>query len=134
MPKIRKVHINGHPILGDLNLDFCGPNGRAVDTVILAGENGAGKSTIMGLLYDLVSGNSDALPFASVKVEFEEAEAVATLVFTFEKSGTHSMVRAAEEGSDRKRWVGSDEFKAAHPMNAIYSDVDINFSAGRFRP
>lgn len=103
MPKIRKVHINGHPILGDLNLDFCGPNGRAVDTVILAGENGAGKSTIMGLLYDLVSGNSDALPFASVKVEFEEAEAVATLVFTFEKSGTHSMVRAAEEGSDRKR-------------------------------
>lgn len=131
MPKIRKVHINGHPILGDLNLDFCGPNGRAVDTVILAGENGAGKSTIMGLLYDLVSGNSDALPFASVKVEFEEAEAVATLVFTFEKSGTHSMVRAAEEDSDRKRWVGSDEFKAAHPMSAIYSDVDINFSAGQ---
>ena len=46
MQKIKRIKFNNHPILKNLELDFCGADGRAVDTVIIAGENGSGKSTI----------------------------------------------------------------------------------------
>lgn len=43
MYKIRKVKFKNHKVLGNLELDFCGIDGKAVDTVIIAGENGTGK-------------------------------------------------------------------------------------------
>ncbi|EQM14671.1 TPA: AAA family ATPase [Vibrio parahaemolyticus] len=46
--KIRKVKWAGHPRLGDLELDFVNyTTNTPYDTVILAGENGTGKSTIL---------------------------------------------------------------------------------------
>jgi len=44
---IRKVKWKDHPILGDLLLDFCDSSGSAYKTIIFAGENGAGKSSIL---------------------------------------------------------------------------------------
>ena len=52
MNKIRKITFNNHPILNNLCLDFCDSDGNAVDTVIIAGENGCGKSTILECLYN----------------------------------------------------------------------------------
>ena len=45
--KFRKITFNNHPILGNLHLDFTDANGNAVDTIILAGENGCGKTVIL---------------------------------------------------------------------------------------
>lgn len=130
MLKIREVHIAGHPVLGDLNLDFRGLDGQAVDTVIFAGENGAGKSTVMGLLYDLVSGGRNVSPFGIVTVEFEDEGASLTLSYELEQLGSNALVYAEGLSGDRN-WVRSDEFKSSHPMSAVYSDVDINFHASR---
>ena len=44
MYKIRSIQFINHPTLKNLKLDFCGSDRTAVDTVILAGENGTGKS------------------------------------------------------------------------------------------
>ena len=53
--KIRKVKWKGHPILGDLELDFVNPNTKmAYDTIVLAGENGSGKTTIIDTLNDFL--------------------------------------------------------------------------------
>ena len=67
MYKIRKVNFVNHPVLGNLKLDFCDQNGNAVDTVIIAGENGTGKSTIMNVLYQ-ISSNTINEPL-SVEIE-----------------------------------------------------------------
>jgi len=45
--KILSIEFEKHPILGNLKLDFADKNGNPVDTVILAGENGCGKTTIL---------------------------------------------------------------------------------------
>lgn len=131
MLKIREVHIAGHPVLGDLNLDFRGLDGQAVDTVIFAGENGAGKSTVMGLLYDLVSGGRDVSPFGIVTVEFEDEGTALTLSYELEQLDFNALIFATESLSGDKNWVRSDKFKSSHPMSAVYSDVDINFHASR---
>lgn len=51
--KILSIEFKEHPILGNLKLDFTDRNGKPVDTIILAGENGCGKTTILEELYNL---------------------------------------------------------------------------------
>lgn len=131
MPKIRKVHIEGHPVLGDLDLDFCAPDGRAVDTVIIAGENGVGKSTVMGLLYELISGDMEG-PFGSVTIELDGDEGAYSLTYEFSPLyNARPILHVTDSKNNETFFAKSDEFVAAHPMSAIYSDVDINFNAGR---
>lgn len=50
--RIRKITLENHPILGNLHLDFTDENGESVDTIILAGENGTGKTSILDLLFE----------------------------------------------------------------------------------
>ncbi|AGB71039.1 MULTISPECIES: AAA family ATPase [Rhizobium] len=58
--RIRSVKFNNHPVLGDLNLDFTDPVSRqAADTVIIAGENGCGKTAILHSILMLISGGSE---------------------------------------------------------------------------
>lgn len=44
---IKSVKWNNHDVLGNLELDFKKQDGSAYNTIILAGENGAGKTTIL---------------------------------------------------------------------------------------
>jgi ABC-type Mn2+/Zn2+ transport system ATPase subunit len=49
--KIKKAKWSNHSVLGDLELDFMAPDtGQPYDTIILAGENGSGKTTILDTL------------------------------------------------------------------------------------
>lgn len=47
---IRSIRWNNHSVLGNLELDFTKPDGSIYNTIVLAGENGAGKTTIMDTL------------------------------------------------------------------------------------
>ena len=48
--RIYNIEIKNNPILGNLKLDFTDTKGNIVDTVIFAGENGCGKTTILECL------------------------------------------------------------------------------------
>ena len=50
---IRKIKCNDHAILGNLELDFTKPDGSVYNTIVLAGENGTGKTTILEELLSL---------------------------------------------------------------------------------
>ena len=46
--RIRKIKYNNHPVLGNLELDLVNPNtGLPYDTIVFAGENGTGKTSIL---------------------------------------------------------------------------------------
>lgn len=59
--KILSIEFQNHSILGNLKLDFTDKKGNPVDTIILAGENGCGKTTILeeiSSLWDLAKHNA----------------------------------------------------------------------------
>ena len=47
---IKKIKWHNHAILGNLELDFTKPDGTIYDTIVLAGENGTGKTTVLETL------------------------------------------------------------------------------------
>ena len=50
--KLQKLKFNNHKTLGNLEIDFC-VDGEPMSTVIIAGENGTGKTTILNTIYNL---------------------------------------------------------------------------------
>lgn len=49
---VKKVILEDHLILGNIEFDFCDSNGIPFDTILIAGENGAGKSTFLNMLFE----------------------------------------------------------------------------------
>lgn len=117
MYKIRKVQFINHPILKNLELDFCGPDGKAVDTIIFAGENGTGKSTVLDELYRFACGGlgNDI----EIVVEYNNM----VLTYTHKRLNTNSWKTAIKDES------GRDVHTSYASYCAIFSDVDINFNS-----
>lgn len=66
--KLTKVKWFNHPILGNLELDFTNPTGNACDTIVIAGENGLGKTTILETIYQFLR-EGTITPFEYVEYE-----------------------------------------------------------------
>jgi len=50
--KLKKIKFNNHQILNDLEVDFCDGNGIPLDTIVIIGENGTGKTTLLKSLFE----------------------------------------------------------------------------------
>lgn len=141
MMKIREIQFIGHPILGDLRIDCCDEHGSPVDTIIFAGENGVGKSTVLEALYNLMSRNPDwyqrglrseadisRLRFdADVLIEIDGA--VSKIKYRF-KPIMEGKVQDLfmMDGMSLDAQVYTSRAAAKYPTSAIFSDAAINFS------
>lgn len=120
MYKIRKIKFDNHPILKNLELDFTGPDGYAVDTVLIAGENGSGKSTVLNFLYGISAGNV----CEEATVTLEEGDRVVTLHYQHDPKYSGIWIN---DDLGLYTPVGHEKFKKKYPINGVFSDVDINF-------
>jgi predicted ATP-binding protein involved in virulence len=120
MIKIRKIAFKDHPILRNLTLDFCGRDGKAVDTVIFAGENGCGKSTIVNAICNAL----DSTFMGLSRIEWEKENVNHFVDIKYEDKG----VRCTDDaGMPMYGIVSLQRYNEGEPINTIFSDVDINF-------
>lgn len=115
MYKIREVTFIDHPILKNLKLDFCRPDGKAADTIIFAGENGTGKSRILEALFSFADGKGPSMRLVLEKDEetILAYENIQTSSYSWNKMITNTK--------------GSLILAQDVHLCGIYSDVDINF-------
>ncbi len=52
--EIASLKLKNHPILHDLELNFCDKNGSPYKNIVFAGENGTGKTTLLELINSVV--------------------------------------------------------------------------------
>lgn len=115
MYKIRSVEFIEHPILKNLVLDFCDINGNAVSSIIFAGENGNGKSTILNEIYNNISQNQISNMIIEIEVNNQ------CLKLNYQKLTQNSYRIDAYDMEEKKIEFNNCE------LCAIFSDVDINF-------
>ena len=77
--KIRKIEFTNHPIFDDLKLDFTDANGKTINTIIIAGENGVGKSLLLNTIFEfsnlnLVSDKRDEKRKFEIELSNEEIQ------------------------------------------------------------
>lgn len=65
---IKKIKWKNHNILGNLELDFTKKDGTVYNTIVIAGENGTGKTTILETLAEFLNLGS-VEPFDYIKYE-----------------------------------------------------------------
>lgn len=77
--KILSIEFNNDELLGNLFLDLSDLNSNSIDTIILAGENGCGKTSILEALYkfsefQLVSSNAHSNKSITVTYQISDEE------------------------------------------------------------
>lgn len=70
---IKKLVWDNHPVLGNLELDFTNSKGKICNTIVLAGENGTGKTSILETLAEFLNIKSFE-PFSSIIYEISDHE------------------------------------------------------------
>ncbi len=141
--KIRKIKFENHPILKNLELDFTDENGNTVNTIIIAGENGVGKSVILNSIFSFslnLMPDKRSNEKRIFEIELTEAEMKAQTTirsdkgyylvyidfnyfqdyrgvnFSYFNNGTWI---ASQKGSFLKNTTSS--------LKALFSDVEVNF-------
>lgn len=125
MKKIRKIKFINHPRLKNLELNFCDKNNKAVDTIIIAGENGTCKSTVLNCLYKIVTRKID---FEAI-VELEENNQIYTVEYFYKEINKNQKILFVRIGNQEEMLQLLNKLKSKCDFNGIFSDVDINFKA-----
>ena len=124
MIKIKSVRFVQHPVLGDACFDFTDESGHAADVVIIAGENGTGKSRLLEALYGYASGSVPMNQGPQYEVCVEHGLDVQKTTVQTGKSSLLWPVKSLEG-----RLLKGQETRA--DVRAIFSEVGINYRSSR---
>jgi len=118
--KIKRVKWKDHPILGDLLLDFeSAVAGQPCETMILAGENGSGKSTVLSELSSFLNvGSFENFEFIEYVADGKQLKAVQAI------DGTrHVNFFDLVDQSNARRHIRTDKSNNAHALEADREDL-----------
>lgn len=67
--KLKNIKFKYHKIFEDLELDFCDENKNPVDTIVLIGQNGVGKTTLLKEIYNTFYNHNKGYDYISNEEE-----------------------------------------------------------------
>lgn len=150
--KFRKITFKDHPILGDCCLDFTDAYGNTIDTIIIAGENGCGKTVLLNELYEynptVITDTRSGSIIAEIELNEYEIKKINNNPNTkqFLPQGIHSsLITVIQDFSIQREWdqikvhIGESMVSGIilttlqNSLKRIYSDVEVNFSPGQIK-
>lgn len=153
--KLKKISFENNKIFGNLEIDFTDSEGKVVDTIILAGENGCGKTTLLNYIYDNTGVSSSGQQSPEIRIynyllENEEINITKSIFpnfyneveiyYDFSKGGNNyipiNKIRYnAIDNSSNIKWedgnllsiINNKRFKEM--FSSMYSTVEINYNS-----
>jgi predicted ATPase len=153
--KIRKIEFTSHPIFDDLKLDFTDANGKTINTIIIAGENGVGKSLLLNTIFEfsnltLVNDKRDEKRKLEIELSDEEIQILKigqhtkqyfttgykdniffiTIDYNVINDWNQIDIRGKTETGISPALTGAlfSHSDTNNVLRAIFSDVEINFT------
>lgn len=158
--KIRKIEFTNHPIFDDLKLDFTDSNGKTINTIIIAGENGVGKSLLLNTIFEfssltLVNDKRDEKRKFEIELSNEEIEIlkvgqnskkyfttkykdnifIISIDYNITSNWNQIDIRGKLENGFSEPMIGHlfSEAETNSILRAIFSDVEINFTPNEIK-
>ena len=136
--KLRKIKWRSHEILGDLLLDFTNTaTGKPYDTIVIAGENGTGKTSILESIYNFLNvGPISPFEFIEYQVDKNIFQAVPTHETDHENffdikditSGKLDKIRYDRSFSPQKLRTTSED---PRHYGSVYTKARTNFTSSK---
>lgn len=131
---IRTIQWNNDPILGNLQLDFQKEDGTIYNTIVLAGENGTGKTSILESISGFLNLGSIE-PFNSIEYDANNDTFKITPANQHAESGWHDRTKKSDNSSKRvssgksngKDTIANDADDIRH-YGCIYSKARSGFN------
>ncbi|MBA1363912.1 AAA family ATPase [Burkholderia gladioli] len=140
--KIRKIKFNNHKVLNNLALDFVDPiTNEPFDTVIIAGENGCGKTAILEEIYstigefDLTKNNGEIE--LEIQIDIENLKEIKEKIDAHEMSIPTNIVNFRYSNESNGSWLNLKITffnQERHLINRQSSDYFANDRNNRKRP
>ena len=114
--KIRKLKIKNYKIFKDIEFDFTDKNEKILDTIVFAGINGTGKTTLLQLIAKILIGEKlfRLFDFVSLEVEFTNKE-------------THIYSKFIENHKYGKDFFAEQGFLTNNILNVVFnSEIQHN--------
>ncbi|WP_394879954.1 AAA family ATPase [Gaetbulibacter sp. M235] len=158
--RFRKIALENHPIFTNLNLDFTDEENKSVETLILAGENGAGKTSVLDLLYEfsminLSNKKRDERRSFEIELTPKELEILSnnenykhffnngfangifTVEFDFNIMHNWNQIKVSFHDSDNNEKTVTGDFfqqpEIKQIIRVVYSDVEINYTSKQLK-
>jgi predicted ATPase len=158
--KIKSISLENNPIIGNFILDFCDTNGVPFDTILLAGENGTGKSTLLNIIYNFLDLtlpnkksdekqtfvfelNEDELSTLYTSDDFKQIMQGFSLKNELTVTKDHSIINnwdaikssISREGGTPIEFNGYifTQGSARNIFKSVFSDVEVNYTPGEIR-
>lgn len=137
---IRNIKWNNHKVLGNVELDFCKPDGSIYNTIILAGENGTGKTTILETMATFLNlGSIEA--FEYIKYDIEDTtyrikhsqEHDAKLGFHIRENKIDSSTKLIRSNSNNNRPSIETDFEDIRHYGFSYSKARSGFNTQKVK-
>lgn len=117
--KVKKIKFNNHKIFNDLEIDFKNKDEEILDTVIIIGVNGVGKTTLLKEIFKTLSFKKSALKELSSSENFIEITCDST---TIELMGNHKEIIII-----KNMWEDKEDVESNKETKLVYMPAEINF-------
>lgn len=118
--KIAKIEFENHPIFKNCCFDFTKPNGEIYNNILIAGENGSGKTSFLELFTKFNTIFNDAY--------YEDIDSVlSNIKIELEQDGESFLVSSVPKDKHYRKVQGN--IALIRSFKVIYSSVDINYSS-----
>ena len=122
--KIKKIEIKNNKILKDISIDF-EKNGKIIDTIVVAGSNGSGKTTflesIWNYFFDIALYKTDIMEKINITLENKFEDSIKNQIIN------ELYFLSSYKENDRKKYQAIlSSFETLPKL--IYIPIEINFS------
>lgn len=155
--KIRKIKLENHTVLGTIDFDFTDKYGKVIDNIIIAGENGTGKTVLLNLIYSfcnpaLENEKRNEKRFFEIELTDEEithlyenanlkhyfkeplSDNIFQLFYDFSITENWEQVKIMIHTQNGEKMIGGDVIvHEAKILRSIFSDAEINYLPNQIR-
>lgn len=125
--KIQKIGIRKHFLFGNMDIDLVDSNGEPLDTIVFAGNNGCGKTTLLVAILEVLTGTKNNASTSEVDLNFRSLTEKGLIKEHLWKQSVETNFNAAKSNNGFILNKKISEIPADERPKVIYLPSEISF-------